>query len=197
MSEGIDAKALEAFRAHRAADEDILPGSDDAALLGAAAQRAQRFAAEMNGAYRTPEELRTLFTELIGADETAGVSIFPPFTADFGLNITVGEGVFFNSGVRLQDQGGIRIGNRVLVGHNVVVATLDHDLAPEQRSLLHAAPIVIEDDVWIGSNATITKGVTVGRGSVIAAGAVVTRDVPPMTVVGGVPARVLRTIDAA
>lgn len=198
VTSAVDPAALAAFRAHRAAGEDILPGSDDAELMHVAARRAQWFAAEMNGAHRTADELRALFAELVGLDEPpADLSIFPPFTTDFGLNLTVGSGVFFNSGVRLQDQGGIRIGDRVLVGHNVVMATLDHDLAPERRSLLHAAPIAIEDDVWIGSNATITKGVTVGRGSVVAAGAVVTRDVPPMTVVGGVPARVLRAIEPA
>lgn len=77
----------------------------------------------------------------------------------------------------------------------MVLATLDHDLLPADRGILHPAKIVIEDDVWIGSNATITKGVTIGHGSVIAAGSVVTKDVPPLSIVGGVLAKVINKIN--
>ena len=80
---------------------------------------------------------------------------------------------------RFQDQGGITIGNGVLIGHNVVLSTLNHDPAPARRAWLHPAPIVIGDRVWIGSNATVLPGVTIGDGAIVAAGAVVTKDVAP------------------
>lgn len=191
----LDSAAIERFRENRARKLDIVPGTEDALVMHAQAQEALRIASLMNGVYRTPEEIRTLFEELTGTHVDEGFRIFPPFTADFGKNITVGSNVFFNSGCRLQDHGGIHFGNNVLVGHNVVFATLDHDLDPAKRDLLHCAPIHIGNDVWIGSNATITKGVTIGNGAVIAAGAVVNRDVPAMTVVGGVPAKPIKVIE--
>ena len=90
--------------------------------------------------------------------------------------------------------GRITIGNGVLIGHNVVLSTLNHDPAPARRAWLHPAPIVIGDRVWIGSNATVLPGVTIGDGAIVAAGAVVTKDVAPNTVVAGVPARLLRPL---
>ena len=185
---------IEQFRANRAKGMDIVPGTDDERVMHEAVQESLRIAAEMNGSYHTLEEIRSLFEQLTGRGVDESFRIFPPFTADFGKNITVGRNVFFNSGCRLQDHGGIFVGDNVLFGHNVVLATLDHDLDPARRSLLHCAPIRIGNDVWVGANATITKGVTVGDGAVIAAGAVVTRDVPPRTVVGGVPAKALKEI---
>ena len=104
----------------------------------------------------------------------------------------MGKGVFINSGCRFQDQGGITIGEGSLIGHNVVPATLNHELDPDRRKDVHPAPIVIGKRVWIGSSATVCPGVTIGDGAVVAAGAVVTRDVPCNTVAGGVPARKLK-----
>lgn len=185
---------IEEFRARRARGLDIVPGTRDADVMHEAVQESLRIAAEMNGSYHTLDEIRVLFEKLTGREVDEAFRIFPPFTADFGKNIIVGKNVFFNSGCRLQDHGGIFIGDNVLFGHNVVLATLDHDLDPAKRDLLHCAPIRIGNDVWVGANVTITKGVTIGDGAVIAAGAVVTRDVPPRTVVGGVPAKVIREI---
>ena len=185
---------IEEFRARRARGLDIVPGTQDADVMHEAVQESLRIAAKMNGSYHTLDEIRVLFEKLTGREVDEAFRIFPPFTADFGKNIIVGKNVFFNSGCRLQDHGGIFIGDNVLFGHNVVLATLDHDLDPAKRDLLHCAPIRIGNDVWVGANATITKGVTIGDGAVIAAGAVVTRDVPPRTVVGGVPAKVIREI---
>ena len=185
---------IEEFRARRARGLDIVPGTQDADVMHEAVQESLRIAAEMNGSYHTLDEIRVLFGRLTGREVDEAFRIFPPFTADFGKNIIVGKNVFFNSGCRLQDHGGIFIGDNVLFGHNVVLATLDHDLDPAKRDLLHCAPIRIGNDVWVGANVTITKGVTIGDGAVIAAGAVVTRDVPPRTVVGGVPAKVIKEI---
>ena len=111
------------------------------------------------------------------------------------INISLGKNVFINAGTKMQDQGGITIGNNCLIGHNVVFATLNHREKPSERRNLYCAPITVEDDVWIGANATILSGVTIGAGSIVAAGAVVTKDVARMTVVGGVPAKKIKDIE--
>ena len=174
---------------------EVIPGGSEGHLImHEMSQEAIRVCMELNSAYHTPEEIRALFSRLIGKPVDGTFGLFPPFTADCGKNITVGKRVFINSGCRFQDQGGIVIGDDVLIGHNTVLATLNHDDAPALRASLHPAPIVIGDRVWIGSNATILPGVTVGEGAIVAAGAVVSRDVPPNTIAGGVPARVIRAL---
>ena len=169
-------------------------GSEVHAFMTQAARRAQQITAEINTGYHDGEELRALFSQLIGKPVDEGFGLFPPFTTDFGKNITLGKRVFINSGCRFQDQGGITIGDDVLLGHNVVLATLNHDPVVARRASMLPAPIVIGDKVWIGANATVLPGVTIGKGAIVAAGAVVHRDVPPFTVVGGVPARILREL---
>lgn len=159
-----------------------------------AAQRAQRLTAELNFTYHEPEEIVQLFSRLIGKPVGEGFCLFPPFYTDYGQNITVGRHVFLNTSCHFQDQGGITIGDGTQIGHNVVLATLNHNEDPKRRRETIPAPIVIGKNVWIGANATITPGVTIGDGAIVAAGAVVTRDVPPNMVVGGVPARILREI---
>lgn len=159
-----------------------------------AAQRAIRLTTELNSQYHEPEEVTRLFSELIGKPVGEGFCLFPPFYTDYGQNITIGKNVFLNTSCHFQDQGGITIGDGTLIGHNVVLATLNHDEAPERRQHTYPAPIIIGKNVWIGANATVTPGVTIGDGAIVAAGAVVTKDVPPMTVVGGVPAKIIKTI---
>ena len=149
---------------------------------------------ELNSRYHTPEEIVGIMSEITGEQVDASFNMFPPFYADFGRNIHIGKNVFINAGCKFQDQGGIFIGDNVLIGHNVVLATINHDLNPYDRHNIYK-PIHIGDRAWIGSNAVITQGVTIGEGAVVAAGAVVTKDVPPLTVVGGVPAKVLKKID--
>ena len=102
--------------------------------------------------------------------------------------------MFINAGCKFQDQGGIIIEEGALIGHGVVLATLNHVIDPDKRQQLIPAPIHIGKRVWIGANATITQGVTIGDNSIVAAGAVVTKDVPPNTIVGGVPAKEIRKI---
>ena len=158
-------------------------------------QDAIRITMGLNNKYHTPEEIREIMAELTGKKIDDTFRMFPPFYTNFGKNITIGKDVFINSGCHFQDQGGIEIGNGCLIGHNVVLATINHDLYPENNRVNHYAPIKLGKSVWVGSNSTILPGVTVGDWAVIAAGAVVTRDVPPLTIVGGVPAKVIRGID--
>lgn len=159
-----------------------------------ASQEALKITAQINSGYHEPAELRDLFSKLIGKPVDESFTFFPPFYTDCGKNITVGKHVFLNMGCKFQDQGGIFIGDETLIGHNVVLATLNHAMEPEDRATMIPAPIHIGKRVWIGSNATVLPGVTIGDGAIVGAGAVVTKDVPENTVVGGVPARVLRKI---
>lgn len=141
--------------------------------------------------------IRELFEDLTGRPVPPTFRLFPPFTADFGRNIHVSENVFINSGCRFQDQGGIFVGAGSLIGHNVVIATLNHDLDPGRRAVMHPQSVHIGEKVWIGSGAILLPGVTVGDGAVVGAGSVVTRDVAPMTAVVGNPARKIKDIEEA
>ncbi|GAA1391368.1 sugar O-acetyltransferase [Kitasatospora putterlickiae] len=137
-----------------------------------------------------------LLSLVFGGPLPESVTIYPPFFTEHGLNTTFGKNVFVNQGCTFMDRGGIRIGNGVMIAPKVSLITGGHPLPlAERRQYLSFAPIVIEDNVWIGTAAVITQGVTIGAGSVVAAGAVVTRDVPSGTLVAGVPARVIKTID--
>ena len=164
-------------------------------VMHEAAQEALRLTFKLNEKYHTPEEIREIFSMIIGKDVDKTFNMFPPFYTDCGKNIFIGKNVFINSGCRFQDQGGIKIGDGVLIGHNVVLATINHDIAPSKRSDMHLAPIVIGKNVWIGSNATVLPGVTIGDGAIIAAGAVVTKDIPGNVIVGGVPAKIIKRIE--
>ncbi|MDO3390898.1 DapH/DapD/GlmU-related protein [Bacteroides sp. ET489] len=155
---------------------------------------ARRITFQLNTAYHTPEEVRRLLSELFSYTVPASLRVFPPFYTDFGKNITVGENVFINACCHFQDHGGVTLGDGCQIGHNVVFATLNHGLSPEERPITYPAPIVLGKNVWVGSNATILQGVTIGENAVVAAGAVVTRDVPANTIVGGVPAKFIRKI---
>ena len=174
--------------------QDITCQLEDPEAMRASSQRAMRLCAQLNEGYHTPQEVRRLFFSLIEQPEEETFCLFPPFYTDYGKNIQVGKNVFINRCCQFQDQGGIVIGDGALIGHSVVLATLNHDEDPTLRHILHAAPIRIGKNVWIGAHATILSGVTIGDGAIIAAGAVVTKDVPENTVVGGVPARVLRPV---
>ncbi len=157
-------------------------------------ERARRITFEINGAYHTPEELRALLSELFGREVDPSVRLFPPFYTDYGQNIHLGRGVFINACCHFQDHGGVTLGDGCQIGHDVVFATLDHGLEPEERATTRPAPITLGRNVWVGSHATILRGVRIGDNAVVAAGAVVTKDVPAEVIVGGVPARILGSI---
>lgn len=184
----------EEFLEQMSAGRPATPGSELAEKMDELADEAIRLCMDLNSRYTTPEERVAIMARITGRQVPSSFRLFPPFTTDCGKHIRFGERVFVNSGCRFQDQGGITIGDDALIGHNVVIATLNHELDPERRATTVPQPVRIGERAWIGANATILPGVTVGDGAVVAAGAVVTKDVPPRTVVGGVPARVLREV---
>ena len=154
-------------------------------------------------AFEEVEKRNELMHEMLGACGE-DVMIQTPFKVLYGKNLYVGEHVFINYNSSLLDGGEIHIGNRVLIGPDVKIYAGGHSLIPSERLKVEDGkmklismpkPVKIEDDVWIGGNATIVPGVTIGEGAVVAAGSVVTKDVPPKTLVGGNPAKVIKEIE--
>lgn len=172
----------------------VVGGSDAHKVMHRLSQDAQRITAQLNSSYHEPEEIRKLFSELIGKPVDDSFGMFPPFYTDCGKSIFVGENVFINCCCHFQDQGGIYIGNHVLIGSHVVLATINHGQNPAERADNFPKPIHIGNQVWIGAHATILPGVTIGDNAIVAAGAVITHDVPPNAVVGGVPAEIIKYI---
>lgn len=169
--------------------------SEDKELHGLLTQcsfQAQKITMELNTSYHSREEIVEIFSELTGNKVDPSFMCFPPFYTDFGQNIIIGKNVFFNTGCSFQDRGGISIGDGTLIGMNVTIATLNHGLSLETRGTTYPSPVIIGNNVWIGSNATILPGLKIGDNSVVAAGAVVTKDVPGNTVVAGVPAKAIK-----
>jgi acetyltransferase-like isoleucine patch superfamily enzyme len=139
------------------------------------------------------DSIQKAFEELIGKPVGDSFTLIPPFYADYGLNITVGRAVFIGHECAFTGHAAIDIADEVMIAHKVNLVTAGHPVEPDKRrDYITAAPITIDTNVWIGAAATILPGVTIGADSVVAAGAVVTRDVPPATVVAGVPAKVIK-----
>ena len=134
-----------------------------------------------------------LFERILGKPLPAKVTIYPPFYTDHGLHLELGERVFINQNCTFLDYAGIRLGERVMVGPRVTFITVGHPVDPEDRKgWLTGAPIEVAENAWIGAGATILPGVSIGRDAVVAAGAVVTDDVPPASLVTGTKAAVQR-----
>ena len=176
------------------AQKRIVGGSPEHLFMTEMLNDALKITHKINNEYHTPNEIQKLFAELTNTPVNDSLGLMPPFNTDFGKNIHVGENVFINSGCKMQDQGGIYIGNDVLIGHNACLLTLNHAQEPENRADMFPEPVYIEDKAWLGSNVTVLPGVRIGEGAIVAAGAVVTRDVEANTVVGGIPAKLIKKI---
>ena len=185
---------VEEFRKTMAETKYIPAGSELHFAFHAFSQEALKITAKLNGQYHTPDEVRQMMAELTASEIDESFGMFPPFYTDCGKNIKLGKRMFINAGCQFQDQGGIEIGDDVLIGPQTIIATLNHDPNPEKRGGMIPNPVRICDKVWLGARVTICPGVTIGEGAIVGAGAVVTKDVPPRTVVAGVPARIFRTV---
>ncbi len=168
---------------------------ESAAML-ANVRRAMAITAALNRlTFTDAEQIRALFSQLIGKTVDESFLLIPPFYTAGGDEIRVGKNVFINQNCTFYDLGGLDIADDVMIGPNVSIITAGHPLAASRRrTVTIGKPIAIKRSVWIAAGATIIGGVTVGENSVVAAGSVVTRDVPPNTLVGGNPARVIRAI---
>lgn len=175
----------------------VIPGrTPESAAMTANVRRAMAITARINRlTFDDATEVRALFSELIGQAVDDSFFLIPPFYSACGVDIRVGRNVFVNQNCTFYDLGGLDIGDDVMIGPNVSLITTGHPIAPSRRrDGVIAKPIVIERNVWIAAGVTIIGGVTIGENSVIAAGSVVTKDVPSNVLVGGNPARVIRSI---
>lgn len=185
---------IQEYKEYIASGQSVKAGSEAHQLMHQASREAQKITVKLNSEFHEPEEIRQLLSALWGYEVPESVGMFPPFNTDFGKNTVVGERTFINAGCKFQDQGGIVIGDDCLIGHNATLCTINHDQDPDRRGDMEFRPIRIENKVWLGANVTILPGVTIGEGAIVAAGAVVTKDVAARTIVGGVPAKVIKKI---
>ena len=175
--------------------EKIVANSDVAKKMEIIAKKAMNSLYFMNKELYNADAAKKWMYVLTGQEPDPGLKVFTPFYTDCGKNIHLGKNIVINSGCNFQDQGGIYIGDDTIIESNVVMKTLNHDLNPKNRRDMWPKPIHIGQNVWIGAGAIILPGVTIGDNSVIAAGSVVTKDVPENSVFGGNPAKFMKYID--
>ena len=166
-------------------------GSDD---LYADVQRTMRLSAEMNTGYHTEAEVRDYMRQITGSEIDETLRIFTPFHINYGKKTTFGRDCFVNFGCTFLALGGITIEDDVFIGPHCVLATEYHPENPETRHSLLTKPIVVKRNAWLGANVTVLAGVTIGENAIVAAGSVVTKDVPDNMIVAGSPAKVIREI---
>ena len=172
--------------------ETILPNDSQIGRLRAEAFAVKALLNQMNNAVN-PEEITQILSKILDK-ELQDVTVFTPLYINCGKHITIGKNVFINFDCTFLALGGITIEDDVLIGPKVSLITENHPLNPEERKGLTGKPILIKKNAWIGANATILPGVTIGENAVVAAGAVVSKDVPDNTIVGGIPAKFIKNI---
>lgn len=146
--------------------------------------------------YADADEVRSLFEDLIERSVGEHFRLIPPFYTDCGKNIHIGNRVFINQNCTFYSLADIALGDDVMIGPNVSLITTEHPVAPSQRrAYLLGKPITIERGVWIAAGVTVIGGVTIGENSVVAAGSVVTHDVPANALAAGNPAKIIRSIE--
>lgn len=154
----------------------------------------ERLVMELNTGYHSPAEVIAALEEITGQSIDSSVKVSLPFYTDFGKHISFGKDIFLNQNVTFVDLGGIYLENNVLIGPGSRLLTVNHLVDPLKRRGLFVESIRIKENAWIGANVTILPGVTVGKNSIIAADATVTKDVPDNVIVAGTPARIIKEI---
>lgn len=174
--------------------EAILPDDPQAYKMREASYETKELLIQMNNA-TDPAEIRRLLGQIVGSEIDESVAIFTPLYINYGKHTKIGKNVFINFDCTFLDLGGITIEDDVLIAPKVSLLSEGHPVSPAERQALIPGHIHIKKGVWIGAGATILQGVTIGQNSIVAAGAVVSKDVPDNAVAGGIPAKVIRTID--
>lgn len=173
---------------------EVIPLSDpEYSRIGEACNDTRKLLVALNNE-ANPEEIRVLLGKMTAAEIDANTTVFPPFQINYGKNTKIGKHVFINFDCTFLDLGGITIEDNVLIAPKVSLLTEAHPISFVNRQALVAKPIHIKRNAWIGANATILQGVSIGENSVVAAGAVVQKDVPDNVIVAGVPAKIIKSI---
>lgn len=156
--------------------------------------RNQILVQKLNSTPHTKSETRELISQITGEKVDSTTELRLPFYTDFGQNLHLGKNDYISNCSMFVDLGGIYIGDNVLIGPNATITSVNHHQEPSRRRNLKFDSVYIHDNAWLGANVTVTPGTVIGENAIVAAGAVVTKDVPANTIVGGVPARVIKTI---
>ena len=173
---------------------EAVPFNDaEYANIGDACNATRKLLIQLNSE-ADPDEIRKLLSQITASEVDATTTVFPPFQINYGKNTRIGKNVFINFDCTFLDLGGITIEEKVMLAPKVCLLSEGHPISVNDRQKLTAGKIHIEKNAWIGAQATILQGVTIGENSIVAAGAVVSKDVPDNTMVGGIPARIIRVI---
>lgn len=175
--------------------EMVSPNDSGYDLLISDIYDTMKTATEMNTGYRTQDEVNEFMGRILDKPLDESTTVLPPLYIDYGKPVTIGKRCFIQQCCTFFGRGGIEIGNDVFIGPKCNLITINHDVNPDNRSATYGKPIKIEDKVWLGINATVLPGVTLGYGCIVGANSVVTKDVPPMTIVAGNPARIIKKIE--
>lgn len=173
--------------------ETILPSDPQAYRMREASYNTKKLLVQMNNA-TDPEEIRSLLSQITGSEIDESVAVFTPMYINYGKHTKIGKNVFINFDCTFLDLGGITIEDGVLIAPKVSLLSEGHPISPEHRHSLTVGHIHIKKNAWIGANVTILQGVTIGENSVVAAGSVVSKDVPDNVIVGGIPAKISKEI---
>lgn len=157
-------------------------------------EKTRRLVDEMNSSHQTQESLTNYLRQITGTDVDESVQIFLPFYIAYGKNTRLGKNVIINFNCTFLDLGGITVEDDVLIGPNTNIITEEHPLNPQQRHGLHARPVVIRRNAWLGAGVIVLPGVTIGENAIVGAGSVVTKDVPDNAVVVGSPAKIVKYV---
>ena len=173
---------------------ELIPFNDpDYFKIGDACNQTRKLLVKLNNETDS-EKIRKLVSEITDSQIDTTTTIFPPFQINYGRNTKIGKNVFVNFDCTFLDLGGIIIEDNVMLAPKVSLLSEGHPISSQDRQTLTTGKIHIKQNAWIGANATILQGVTIGENAVVAASSVVSKDVPDNTVVGGIPAKILKTI---
>lgn len=173
--------------------EVISPNDPQACKMREASYKTKELLVQMNNA-TDPAVIRDLLRRITGSEIDESVAVFTPLYINYGKHTKIGKNVFINFDCTFLDLGGITIEDNVLIAPKVSLLSEGHPTAPENRHALVPKAIHIKNNAWIGAGATILPGVTIGENAIVAAGAVVSKDVSDNTIVGGIPAKIIKTI---
>jgi acetyltransferase-like isoleucine patch superfamily enzyme len=173
--------------------EIISPSDNDAYKMREASFATKKLLIEMNNA-SSLAEIRNFLSQITDSEIDESVTVFTPLHINYGKHTKIGKNVFINFDCVFLDLGGITIEDNVLIAPKVSLLTEGHPTSIVDRHSLIPKPIHIKKNAWIGANATILQGVTIGENAIVASGSVVSKDVPDNTIVGGIPAKFLKTI---